>query len=160
MLCRLLGVPRRVWNLQPHWRKIDEGVDQPDAFFWHEDIVRRRHGAYRWRQMQPVRHLGQRFWRVGEAKHSHQAGDREHRQPMRLIVPERIERVRLGALELSDFVFILNVALKTGKMIEPLLEIDDLALGRQSPSTALGLAGEISERDAIGPDALDQGRDR
>jgi hypothetical protein len=79
---------------------------------------------------------------------------------MRLILSERIERVRLGALELSDFVFILNVALKTGKTIEPLLEIDDLALGRQSPSTAPGLAGEISERDAIGPDALDQGRDR
>src|SRR6202035_3648149 len=74
--CRLLGVPRQVWYLQPHWRKVDEGVDQPDAFFrkcQHEDIVRRRHGAYQRRQMQPVRHLGQRFWRVGETKYSHQA---------------------------------------------------------------------------------------
>src|ERR1700761_5614093 len=108
--------------------------------------------------MQPVRHLGQRFWRVGEAKHSHHAWGREHRQPMRLIVPERIERVRLGALELSDFVFSLNVALKAGKMIEALLEIDDLALVDTSlPQLRQCLAGEISERDAIGPDALDQG---
>jgi hypothetical protein len=79
---------------------------------------------------------------------------------MRLIVPEGIERVRLGALELSDFVFILNVALKAGKMIEALLEIDDLALVDASlPQLHQCLAGEISERDAIGPDVLDQGRD-
>src|SRR6202030_1753345 len=151
--CRLLGVPRQVWNLQPHWRKIDEGVDQPDAFFrqcQHEDIVRRRHGAYQWRQMQPVRHLGQRFWRVGQAKQSHQAGGREYRQPMRLIVPEGIERVRLGALELSDLVFILNVTLKARQMIEPFLEIDDLALVDAGfPELRQCLSGEIPECDAI-----------
>lgn len=161
--CRLLGVPGQVWSLQPHHRKIGEGVDQPDAFFrqcQHEDIVRRRHGAYQWRQMQPVPHLGQRFWRVGKAEHSHQAGGREHSQPLRLVVPERIERVRLGALELSDFVLILNVAFKAGKMIETLLEIDDLALVDAGlPQLRQCLAGEISERDAIGPDVLDQGRD-
>src|ERR1700722_462782 len=106
--------------------------------------------------MQPVRHLGQRFWRVGEPKHSHQAGGREHRQPMRLIVPERIERVWLGALELSDLVFIVNVALKAGKMIKALLEIDDLALVDASlPQLRQCLPGEVPERDAIGADVVE-----
>ena len=79
---------------------------------------------------------------------------------MRLIVPERIEGGRLGALELSDFVFILNVALKAGKMFEALLEIDDRALVDASlPQLRQSLPGDIPERDAIGPDVLDQRRD-
>src|SRR5580700_3372603 len=111
--------------------------------------------------MKPVRHLGQRFWRVGEAEHSHQAGGREHRQSIRLIVPERIERAWLRALELSDLVFILNVVLKACEMIESLLENGDLALvGAGLPQLRQRLPGEVPERDAIGADVLDQGRDR
>lgn len=150
-------------ELQPHRRKILVGVDQPNAFFrqcQHEDIVRRRHSADQGRQMQPVRHLGQRFWRVGKAEHPHQAGGREHRQSMRLIAPERTERVRLGALELSDFVFILNVTLKARQMVEPFLENRDLALVDGGfPELRQCVLGEIPERDPIGPDVVDKGRD-
>src|ERR1700676_1787399 len=109
--------------------------------------------------MKPVRPLGQRFWRVGEPKHSHQAGGREHPQPVRLIVPERIEWVWLRALQLSDLVFIPNVMLKTCEMIEALFENRDLALvGAGLLQLRQRLPGEVPERDTIGTDVVDQGR--
>jgi hypothetical protein len=78
--------------------------------------------------MKSVRHFGQRFWPVREAEHSHHAGSGEHPQPVCLIVPERIDLVRLSALQLSDLVFILNVVVRSRDMIESFLENGDLAL--------------------------------
>jgi hypothetical protein len=43
-------------------------------------------------------------------------------------VPERLDRVRLCALALSDLVFVLNVLVSSREMIEPLLENGDFAL--------------------------------
>src|SRR3981189_1648176 len=111
--------------------------------------------------MKPVRYFRQWFWRVGKAKHSRQACRGEHRQSIGLIMPERFDRVRLCALQLSDLVFILNVMLWACEMSEPLLENGDLALVdigllhlRQ------GVLGEVLERGAIELGACPQGRCR
>jgi hypothetical protein len=161
---RFLGVPGQIWNLQPLRRKVGERADQPDAFFRqrkHEEVMRGCHGAYQGRQMKSVRHFGQRFWPVRKAKHSRHVGACEYPQPIRLIVPELIDRVRLRALELSDLVFILNVALRAGEMLEPLFEIGELVLiDTGFLQLRQCLLGEVLELRAIGLDVLDQGRDR
>src|SRR3979411_2420910 len=100
--------------------------------------------------MKPVRYFRQRFWRVGKAKHSRQACRGEPRQSIGLIIPERFDRVRLCALQLSDLIFILDVMLCAYETIELLLEngyfsfVDAGFLHlRQS------LLGEVLERGAI-----------
>src|ERR1700704_3830711 len=111
--------------------------------------------------MKPVRYFRQRFWRIGEAKHSRQACRGEHRQSIGLIMPERFDRVRLCALQLSDLVFILNVMLWAREMSELLLENGDLVL----VDTGLlhlrqGFLGEVLERGAIELGACPKGRRR
>src|SRR5258706_10294264 len=123
-------------------------------------MVGGRKARYRWRKMKWVRHFGQWSWRIRETEHSHHVRGGEHRQSVRLIVPEFIDRVRLRALELSDLVFILNVLLRTCEMLEPLFENGDVVLVDTGfLQLRQRLLGEVLERGAIGPDVLNQGRD-
>src|SRR3954469_26026631 len=108
--------------------------------------------------MQSIRHLGQWFWRVGETERPHRASCGEHRQSVRLSVPERLDLVRPGALALSDLVFILDVVVSSRETIESLLQGSDLFLvGTSFPQLRQRFSGEVLECDAIGPDILSQG---
>src|SRR4051812_47239704 len=98
--------------------------------------------------MQSIRHLGQWFWRVGETERPHRASCGEHRQSVRLSVPERLDIVRPGALALSDLVFILDVMVSSGEMVESLLQSSDLFLvGTGFPQLRQRFPDEVFERD-------------
>ena len=74
------------------------------------------------RQMKAIRDFGDWLWRIQQAERSQRGRRGEHRQSIGQLMPERIDRIRLCALELSDLAFILDVMLCAREAIELLLE--------------------------------------
>jgi hypothetical protein len=139
-------------------------MDQPNPFLRqreHVDIVRRRHRPYQRRQMEAIGDFRERFWRVRKAERSRCARYGEHRQPIGLIVPEVIDRVRLCVLLLSDIVLVLDIVLGACETIELLRERGNLCLvDTRFLQLRQGIPGEFLERGAIDLGAAAQGRRR
>jgi hypothetical protein len=76
-------------------------------------------------------------------------------------MPERLDRIRLGALQLSDLVFVLDVVFGTCEMLEPLLEDGDFFLvGTGFLQLQQGFPGDVLESGAIKLRVIAQGRGR
>jgi hypothetical protein len=121
---RFFNASGQVRYLQPVRRKVNEGMDQAHAFF----RQREHEGVDQRRQMKAIRDFGEWLWRIRQAERSQRGRRGEHRQSIGQLMPERIDRIRLCALELSDLAFILDVMLCAREAIELLLEGGDLGL--------------------------------
>src|SRR5437879_2907877 len=100
--------------------------------------------------MEAVRDFGEWLWRIRQAEHSQCGGRGEHRQSSRQIMPERIDRIRLSALEPSDLVFILDIVLCAREVIELPFEGNDLALVDTAyPELRQRVPGQVLERSTV-----------
>ena len=128
-------------------------MNQPYNLFrqrQHEDVVWGCHGPDQWRQMESVGDFCQRLRRVRKSKGQCHRRCGEHPEAMGLVVPERFDRIRLGALKLADLVFVLNVALRSRQAIELRFEGGYFGPIRTGFSQLRQcLLGKILEREAI-----------
>jgi hypothetical protein len=111
--------------------------------------------------MEAIGDFRERFWRVRKAERSRCARRGEHRQPIGLIVPEGIDRIRLCVLLLSDLVLVLDIGLDACETIELFRERGNLNLvDTRFLQLRQGFLGEVLESGAIDLGAATEGRRR